>query len=489
MADRGGVSLIVACAIAVAVALLFAGAEVNAQSQEDLPPCDHVDYEVFPCAEWSQRTYEYGEAYDDGGPDNQGNTHCGNEHGCIYGYVARVLHSAPAPQGTPVYAIDEDGNRVLIGRAAPPVRSASGPFCVQHRPVLYDGDTAARHNHAWPCIDGEQNTPASWPDHPAFDQYNRIGGNNWISPGAIVLRLSPGNRANDVRLYTPLAGERQCNAGNGQFTNYLGGTSCFGGLYDLTTSAGELKSWTIDGTTYKLSGRIHQYNQNGTVVFEVCSSGSCPAPDLEISSVSFSTTTPRATGVLRDEDGNVIGVNQSWFTLTATVRNTGDGPTLNSTEVRVYRYPSGQTWIRRFVGGETVLPLDRGSSARATIDLIAPESKGFFIYFACLGDRSAGNCSKNFTVTVGDPLPVSRTQAVGSQSTFGSQAVGSQSTFGSQATGVNFGAGATSTDACSDPNIRSYANLQIHHGGTGALPPAIEAARDACVTQMQANGN
>ena len=114
-----------------------------------------------------------------------------------------------------------------------------------------------------------------------------------------------------------------------------------------------------------------------------------PAPDLVVESPSV------------DDDSPVTGAS---FTLSATVRNRGSGPSA-ATTLRYY-LSAGAT----ILGTDAVSALAASATSAESIDLTAPSSPGTYYYYACV-DRVTGesdtsnNCSSEVTVTVGAPAP------------------------------------------------------------------------------------
>ena len=115
-------------------------------------------------------------------------------------------------------------------------------------------------------------------------------------------------------------------------------------------------------------------------------------PDLVVASPSVSDSGP-ATGAS--------------FTLSATVRNDGDG-TSPATTLRYYRSTDAMiTTSDRAVGTGAVVGLAASGSGSESVDLTAPSSPGTYYYGACV-DAVAGesdttnNCSSSVSVTVDD---------------------------------------------------------------------------------------
>ena len=121
--------------------------------------------------------------------------------------------------------------------------------------------------------------------------------------------------------------------------------------------------------------------------------GAPPAPDLVVDTPTVNDSNPEAGGS---------------FTLSATVSNEGNGPSV-STTLRYYR--SSDTTITTGVteeGTDTVGALDASESSNQSVDLTAPDSPGTYYYGACVDtvteeSNMSNNCSGAVTVTVGAP--------------------------------------------------------------------------------------
>ena len=119
--------------------------------------------------------------------------------------------------------------------------------------------------------------------------------------------------------------------------------------------------------------------------------GAAPAPDLVVDAPTVDTSAP------------VAGAR---FTLSATVRNQGNGRS-DSTTLRYYQstdptITTGDTEV----GTDSVFRLNASSSGDESIRLTAPSSAGTYYYGACVDSLSdetdtTNNCSPAVTVTVG----------------------------------------------------------------------------------------
>ena len=124
--------------------------------------------------------------------------------------------------------------------------------------------------------------------------------------------------------------------------------------------------------------------------------GAAPAPDLVVDAPTVSERAPAAG---------------ARFTLSATVRNQGNGPA-DSTTLRYYQStdPTVTTGDAE-VGTDSVSSLDASESGDESISLTAPSDPGTYYYGACVegvSDESdtQNNCSPAVTMTVGaGPAP------------------------------------------------------------------------------------
>ena len=120
-----------------------------------------------------------------------------------------------------------------------------------------------------------------------------------------------------------------------------------------------------------------------------------PAPDLVVGSPSVSNSSP------------LTGAS---FTLSATVRNQGSGPSA-ATTLRYYRSADATiTTGDTQVDTDAVGTLAASGTSAESIGLTAPASAGRYYYGACVDDvtgesDTSNNCSSAVTVTVGVPPP------------------------------------------------------------------------------------
>ncbi len=116
-----------------------------------------------------------------------------------------------------------------------------------------------------------------------------------------------------------------------------------------------------------------------------------PAPDLVVGSPSVSNSSP---------------VTGESFTLSATVRNQGSGPSAATTLRYYYRTRISGIITTQVVGTDAVGTLAASGTSDESIDLTAPSSAGTYYYDTCVDDvtgesDTSNNCSSAVTVTVG----------------------------------------------------------------------------------------
>ena len=121
--------------------------------------------------------------------------------------------------------------------------------------------------------------------------------------------------------------------------------------------------------------------------------GAAPAPDLVVGTLAVTTSAPAAG---------------TRFTLSATVRNQGNGAS-DSTTLRYYQSTDSTiTTGDTEVGTDSLSRLDPSESGNKWINLDAPSTPGTYYYGACVDSVSdesdtQNNCSAAVTVTVGPP--------------------------------------------------------------------------------------
>ena len=173
-----------------------------------------------------------------------------------------------------------------------------------------------------------------------------------------------------------------------------------------------------------------------------------PAPDLVVGSPSVSNSSP------------VTGAS---FTLSATVRNQGSGPSA-ATTLRYYRSTDATiSGTDTQVDTDAVSALSASATSDESIDLTAPASPGTYYYGACVDDvtgesDTSNNCSSAVTIAVG--VPPAPDLVVGSPSVSNSSPV----------TGASFTLSATVRNQGSGPSaattLRYYRSTDATISGT-----------------------
>ena len=186
------------------------------------------------------------------------------------------------------------------------------------------------------------------------------------------------------------------------------GTDAVGGLAAGATSPESisLTAPSTAGTYYygacvdAVTGESNTTNNCSSAVSVTLSASPPPPPpqtnpDLEVQSPSV--------------NDNSLGTGAS-FTLSATVRNDGDGAAATTT-LRYYRSTDGTiTTSDTSVGTDAVGGLAAGATSPESISLTAPSTAGTYYYGACVdavADESdtTNNCSSAVSVTVSPPPP------------------------------------------------------------------------------------
>ena len=171
-----------------------------------------------------------------------------------------------------------------------------------------------------------------------------------------------------------------------------------------TLAASGSGSQSVDLNAPSLAGRYYYGACVDAVAGESDTANNCSAsvqvdvpersplskPDLVVASPTVS------------DDGPTAGAS---FTLSATVRNDGDGDAA-ATTLRYYRSSDSTiTTSDAQVGTETVAGLAASGRASASADLTAPSNPGTYYYGACVDDvagevDTTNNCSTSILVTV-----------------------------------------------------------------------------------------
>ena len=180
------------------------------------------------------------------------------------------------------------------------------------------------------------------------------------------------------------------------------GTAAVGGLNASGTSAESITLTAPDtpGTYHygacvdAVAGESDPGNNCSAAV--TVAVGAAPAPDLVVETPTVDDGTPDAGGA---------------FTLSATVRNQGSGPSAPTT-LRYYRSAdSAITSADTPAGTDSLGGLNASETSAETIRLTAPDTPGTYHYGACVdavvGETDPGNnCSTAVTVAVGAaPVP------------------------------------------------------------------------------------
>ena len=199
-------------------------------------------------------------------------------------------------------------------------------------------------------------------------------------PTVYVDFVSPG-RFRETRLAVTLTGSytyRNTGSDAGTLTfNYDDGDRCTAHLTFVSTTAGTATYTCNDGSSGGYNWLLVAISATGT-------------PDLVVQTPSVSDSSPNAGGA---------------FTLSATVRNQGNGLSA-STTLRYYRSPDATiSTSDTAVGTDAVGGLAASGTSAESISLTAPSTAGTYYYGACVdpvSEESAtgNNCSDSRVVTV-----------------------------------------------------------------------------------------
>ena len=199
-------------------------------------------------------------------------------------------------------------------------------------------------------------------------------------PTAYVDFVSPGRFRETLFAVTSTGSYTYRNTGSDAGTltfNYDDGDRCTAHLTFTSATMGTATSTCDDGSSVEYNWRI----------VEIPASG---APDLVIQTPLVSDSSPNAGGS---------------FTLSATVRNQGNGLSA-STTLRYYRSSDATiSTSDTAVGTDTVGGLAASGTSAESISLTAPSTAGTYYYGACVdpvsGESDTGNnCSNSSAVTV-----------------------------------------------------------------------------------------
>ncbi len=182
----------------------------------------------------------------------------------------------------------------------------------------------------------------------------------------------------------------------------------------IALDVGRGKMYWTDATT----GKIQRANLDGTNVEDLITNGLNRPAGLALAALAGSDVSGENGGSSRPDlvvespsvSDNPLTTGQS-FTLSATVRNRGNGQSA-STTLRYYR--SDDSTISTTdgqVGTDTVSGLSASATSAESINLTAPSSAGTYYYGACVesvSDESDtnNNCSTGVLVMVGSPDPI-----------------------------------------------------------------------------------
>ena len=137
-------------------------------------------------------------------------------------------------------------------------------------------------------------------------------------------------------------------------------------------------------------------NCSSSVTVTVPEPGPEPAPDLVVATPTVSDSSPEAGAT---------------FTLSATVRNDGDGSAAATTLLRYYRATDATiTTADTQEDTDAVAQLAASASSSESVGLTAPSVAGTYYYGACVDavtgeSDTTNNCSSSVTVTVPAPDP------------------------------------------------------------------------------------
>ena len=205
--------------------------------------------------------------------------------------------------------------------------------------------------------------------------------------------------------------------------------------------------------------------------------GAAPAPDLVVDTPTVSESAP------------VAGAS---FTLNATVRNQGNGPT-DSTTLRYYQSSDSTiTTGDAKVGTDSVSGLDASESGDGSISLAAPSAPGTYYYGSCVDsvpdeDDTTNNCSLAVTVTVGaapapdlvvdTPTVSESAPAVGARFTL-SATVRNQGNGPADSTTLRYYQSSDSTITTGDAEVGtdSVSGLDASESGDGSISLAAPSA-------------
>ena len=185
-----------------------------------------------------------------------------------------------------------------------------------------------------------------------------------------------------------------------------GGADITGYLIEVSNNGSDWSDLVADtnstGTSYSHTG-LTAGSTRYYRVSAINSAGTGPASNTD-SATTDAATAPDLTVDTPTVDDSSPTEGES-FTLSATVRNVGDGSSA-STTLRYYRSSDSTiTSSDTSVGTDSVSGLSAGGSGDESIDLTAPSMAGTYYYGACVDfvsgeSDTANNCSSGVAVTV-----------------------------------------------------------------------------------------
>ena len=224
--------------------------------------------------------------------------------------------------------------------------------------------------------------------------------NSPAAGGSFTLSATVSNQGDGASGSTTLRYYRSTDASISSSDTEVG-TDAVGGLAASATSDESIDLTAPSAGTYyygacvdAVTGESDTGNNCSSSV-QVTVSPVPTAPDLAVDAPTVSDNSP------------VAGAS---FTLSATVRNRGDGAS-GSTTLRYYRSTDASiSSSDTEVGTDAVGGLSASGTSAESISLTAPSSAGTYYYGACVaavtGESDTGNnCSSSVTVTVPEPPP------------------------------------------------------------------------------------
>ena len=163
-------------------------------------------------------------------------------------------------------------------------------------------------------------------------------------------------------------------------------------LESITRTAGVPRTYYFGACVDAVAGESDTDNNCSAAVRVVVRHDDNPPPDLEVATPAVSDPNPAPAAAL---------------TLSATVRNTGDGDAA-ATTLRYYRSSDGTISISDMpVGTDPIVALPYGGTISKSIPLTAPSTAGTYCYGACVDavageSDTANNCSVAVRLVVGD---------------------------------------------------------------------------------------